>query len=60
MSRTSKVSDLRTRLEQKSEQERRQIEEPVRSALGKLSKNLQHITQSELATRREVEEAARS
>ena len=58
---TSNVSNLRTRLEQKSEQERQQIEELIRREYGKLSKNLQGIAESELTTieraiRNEVEE----
>ena len=63
MSKSSNVSDLRTRLEQKSEQERQQIEALVRSELGKLSGNLRSIVESELATierdtRQRVEAAA--
>ncbi len=57
------MSGLRTRLEQKSEQERQQIEALIRSELGKGSKNLQRIVDSELATierdtRRRMEAAA--
>lgn len=64
MGRTSNVSGLRTRLEQKSEQERRQIEALMRSELGKLSKNLRSIVESEQATierdtRQRMEAAAR-
>ncbi len=50
MGKTSNVSDLRTRLEQKSEQERQQIEALMRSKLSKLSENLRSIVKSELAT----------
>ena len=50
MGKTSNVSDLRARLEQKSEQERQQIEAVTRSELGKLSENLRSIVESELAT----------
>ena len=50
MSKSSNVSDLRTRLEQKSEQDRQQIEELIRNELGKLSENLRSIVESELAT----------
>lgn len=60
---SSNVSKLRTRLEQKSEQDRQQIEELIRREYGKLSKNLQSIAGSELSTienaiRKEVEEYA--
>lgn len=54
---SSNVSKLRTRLEQKSEQDRQQIEELIRREYGKLSKNLQSIVRSDLST---IESAIRN
>ena len=63
MDESSNVSNLRTRLEQKSEQDRKKIEELIEREYGKLSKNLQGIVKSELSTieramRDELEEYA--
>ena len=57
MGKISNVSDLRTRLEQKSEHERQQIEELIQGELGKLSENLRNIIESD--TRRRMEDTAR-
>ena len=57
MDRTSNVSKLREKLEQKSEQERQQVEELFRREYVKLSKNLPSIAKSELAT---IERAIRN
>ena len=51
MGKTSNVSDLRTRLEQKSEQERQQVEVLIRSELGKLRENLRNIVESRVSGR---------
>ena len=63
MDESSNVSNLRTRLEQKSEQDRKKIEELIEREYGKLSENLQGIAASELSTieramRDELEEYA--